>query len=231
MDNSKLIIKSILNNDLIEFERLTRPMSPLQLINTIDEYKNNLLHLSVSMQNIPVIRFLIAKGLDKHQKNAFSQSAWEIAIKSQNENIIQTLIDNHTDLINELKKELQILRHTETEYKLLNVKLNTKLDDLTKSHDNEAKVYSQKLDDVNRKCKLNSDDNDRLTKKNKTLTEENLKLFNDNQKIKRNHQKMTDDHQRLIIDYDQLIINNQKLTKTNHSLQTSVNSLIGSNRK
>lgn len=165
-----------------------------EINNMHDEYGNNLLHIAVLAEDSNIIKYLIDKRVDKHKKNLHKLSPWDLAIRSQNQSIIQILIDNHSAIIDELKKELKLVRDTAGEYKLLNGKLqesvgeykslNGKLQESNNGLTSSLNSLYQNEYALKQEVTILKGQNKRLRQENDTVIGENSKLDEDNKKLK-----------------------------------------------
>ena len=145
-----------------------------------DEYGNNLLHIAVLVEDLHIVKYLLEKGVDKNKKNLHGLSPWDLVIRSHNQTIIQVLIDTHLTVIDELKRELKLVKDTEAEYKSLNNKLQLSNNDLI-SKQNYLSLSEGLLKDENVILK---GQNKRLREDYEAVQNENNKLTEDNKKLK-----------------------------------------------
>lgn len=178
-ENTRLIFSYVINKDLVSLKKALSNKLPYEVNNMRDEYNNNLLHIGIAAENPHIIKYLIEKGINKHQENIHKLSSWHLAIRSHNQTIIQFFIDNHLNIIDELKKDLDLVKKTEIEYKLLNNKLQQSNNDL---------IFKKNA--ISLSEELLKNENVLLRGQNKRLREENVVVLNENNKLMEDNKKL-----------------------------------------
>lgn len=118
--------------------------------NLVDNLGNTLLHLAVSTKNLLLTRHLVRIKSNQSKQNIFKETPMKIAMKNNDEHIIQELMDiSNSEELEELENEK---------------KNNKRLRD----DNNELKSENKKLNTENKKLKM---DNSELQKTVKTLRE------------------------------------------------------------
>ncbi|AYV78801.1 MAG: hypothetical protein Edafosvirus34_11 [Edafosvirus sp.] len=151
-----------------------------EINNIRDEYNNNLLHIAITVEDTSIIKYLMEKGIDKYKKNVHNLSPWDLAVRSHNQTIIQSLIDTHLSAFEEIKKELKLIRDTSEQYKLLNKQLQTSSEIMT----NKYNVMYRDWNLVVAEVTILKNQNKRLRDECDTVTNENNVLKEDNKKLK-----------------------------------------------
>jgi hypothetical protein len=82
------VINATINGN---FESLRVWIDNYPLLNIRDEEGNNLLALAVINDHSQIVRYLLDKGIDYHNKNDYNESALDLAIKKNNRYIIKLL--------------------------------------------------------------------------------------------------------------------------------------------
>jgi len=153
-------------------------------VNTIfDDYKNNLLHLSVKLKRNDMIRYLVSK-IDRDQKNIFDETCYDIAMQNQDRSALDLLME--TDLINYYKNENLKLVDDNNNLNDVKHELMNALEKLSKGQN----ISTIQLGEKKKKLKRAREENDVLLKENKRFKSDNIKL-------KKDYGKLVDDNESL----------------------------------
>jgi hypothetical protein len=136
-----------------------------------DGYDNTILHIATQANKPEIIKYLLNRNMKRNIKNFFGESAWNIAIKSQNEDLIQIFHD--IDLLNfdEYKKKVSKYEDENKILKTLNMSLQESNNKLQHNYTFELnKNNSDKKDLL-----LYKDQNKRLRDENNDLQQKNKK--------------------------------------------------------
>lgn len=179
---------------------------------------DTLLHTAITYENLDIISYLLEIGCDPHVTNRLGKTCWDLALRSQNKELLQlfyqyTINLQEFDQYNIIDSELKCVR---TENKQL-LKENEKLSD---------QIAGLKQD------------NQRLTTSNSSMAytiesykRTNNELATDNTRLKRTIDSQKTDIDTLRRDNKRLRTENDDLIDQNKKLKISNENLINANRK
>jgi ankyrin repeat protein len=137
---------------------------------------NNLLHVAVSTENIDIIKLLLYNGVDMYFKNKQRRSPWDLALRSQNKNMLQlfSTYDNpYKDSYGTLLIENGKLNDRNKTLEESNKKITLQNDTLTEET-NVLRKNNKRL----------REDNDSYRFKVNSFVTENEELRSENKKLK-----------------------------------------------
>jgi len=154
-----------------------------------DIYRNNLLHMAVLLNKYDFVQFLLEKKLNPKEKNAFNDSAWQTAINTHDEKMVQIFIDFEIAKLgleniqtDKIKKELETIKKLNTELHETNIE-TTKLYDIMNAEYKTAKKETEILKGENKRLRKDYEDtiieNDKEKNENKKL-KTSLQISQDN---------------------------------------------------
>lgn len=174
-------VKAIRNNSVCMFSlsSLLNKWSFHELNTIVDEYGNSLLHIATYAKKVEAIKYLLERGMNKHQKNSFNETAWVLAVQTHDQNLIQTFIDTEIGVVTEYKKKADNLTNDIATLRSLNKKLQDANAEQTSKYNyiimehNSVKSENEMLKVNNKRMRADCDD---LRRENTDLTEKNKKL-------------------------------------------------------
>lgn len=182
VDANRTIISYVTNNNLSYLKTALNYKRSDEINSIVDAYGNTLLHLATMSKNVPIIKFLLDKGMNKHRLNDFRETPWEMAVKTHDQILIQAFIDVELNAVETLRGEIRRIKDIENENKSLltiNKDLQRANDDLTNKYNmvlRDNKSNNTEVTMLKQQNKRLRDDNDLLIKENNELTESNKKL-------------------------------------------------------
>lgn len=87
------VAKDIQTRNLYEIKPILDKWSINDLTAQADTFGNSLLHVATMSRNLPVVKYLLERGMNKEQFNDYKKSAWLMAIESHDQELLQTFID------------------------------------------------------------------------------------------------------------------------------------------
>jgi len=185
-NSSKSLFRYVTDRNIASLKYCLSTKSPQEINNIKDDYSNNLLHIATTIEDYPIIKYLIEMGIDKNKKNMHNVSPWDIAVRTHNQQIIQVLIDNHLSAYEEVKKELQLVQNTVDQYKntIEEYKIMNKQMQLANG------IITNKYNDVYKNYNGVSAEVHILKHQNKRLREEYNKCDTENVTLKENNKKL-----------------------------------------
>jgi ankyrin repeat protein len=184
----------------------SRGYNERELNSIADCYSNNLLHIAVMNCNHEMVSYFLDRGLSYTRQNRFKQSAWDLAVLSKDNEILERLVsfrakqeNPSTVRLSELSSENESLKTKNRELKRLSSGLETTNIDLEKK-------YSLRSREV---VVLQTENND-LKTSNKRLREEVSEVKLDNKRLREEVVVLTDKNQKLKTSVETLMNNSKK---------------------
>lgn len=177
-----------------------------ELNSIVDCYSNNLLHISVMNNNNEMVSYFLSKGLSYTALNKFKQSAWDLAVSSKHDQILETIVGFRSKQENPDNVKISLLTSENESLKTKNRELKRSNTELTDSHVNLEKIYSLRNRDV---VELKTENTD-LKTSNKRLSEEVSEVKVENKRLKQEVVVLTDKNEKLKISVETLMNNSKK---------------------
>lgn len=203
------IVKAVTDNNVIRAKNLIDGKGYTEReLNTIrvDKYANNLLHLTVMTENLQLTSYFLEKGVSFYHKNKFRKTAWEMAVESKNQDLIERFVlfrvktENSFSLrVNDLSSEVDLLK--------------TKNRELKRSSDgfeSSYKLVNNELNDVTKKYNLRSREVTVLSTENIELKTTNKRLRDENNTLRTENDDLKDKNKKLKTSVDTLMANTKK---------------------
>lgn len=126
-----------------------RPVDTLKREEDNYEMRNNLLHIAVEVENLDSVKYLLEIGVDKDKKNRLGKTPFDLALRTQDKELIELFIKHSKASVEKEKAELNI----------------------------ENGNLKKEIMIVNKHNKRLREDNDKLRKDNDELTESNRAMI------------------------------------------------------
>lgn len=189
LGDSNELINYIISNDFYNLKNLieSRRYSDKELHTIQNNYNQNLLHISVLVENQQMVSYFLEKGVSYTNQDKYKKSAWDQAVLSKNSNILEIFVafrakKENTNAVKlaELTSENESLQ---TKYSLRNRDI-TVLQIENTSLKTSNKRLRDEICDLQFNNKKLVDEVSNLNISNKKLREENIVLVNKNEKLK-----------------------------------------------
>jgi len=162
---------------------------PMKLHDFRDYSGNNLLHAAVLSENVQIIKFLLEVDMNVNHKNRTGKTPWDLAIKSQNKEIILLFSDHKNPFVtanNDLHAKIRNLEDK-----------NKQCDEQRSILTDQAEGYRSEIVILKKNNKRLRDENDEniikisdLHTVNVLLRNENNDLVQENKKLKLSNDNM-----------------------------------------
>lgn len=172
--NNSEAFRAVINGDL---SRLRKDVTSNNVNNFVDVKGNNLLHSAVMVEEVEIIKFLLLNKININKNNFSGKSPWDMAMRTQNRNIIQLFTDHENP-------------HIESN-RVLTVE-NINLRDRVETAKTENVILRRNNLHLREENDVLQSDNKNLKLSVKNLREENEVLQTDNKKLKLSVKNLTD---------------------------------------
>ena len=216
------IIRYVTNNALFDVKDFiaNKCYTTIELNGMLDVYGNNLLHIATLNSNVDMVEYLLNNEISHTKLNKFKQSPWDIAVMLRNE----AVLDKYTkfkgkdslfiaEIKDEFNAKLSALNKTNVLLRGDNTYLQNRVTALTTSlTTSDSKLSSTQHTLAETKAEFRQ-----LSHKHEAVVQEVTFVSQENNRLRGDNKRLRDEN-------DDLINKNKKL-------KTSVDTLMGSNKR
>lgn len=161
---------------------------PTKLHDFRDYCGNNLLHAAVLAENVPIIKFLLEIDMNVYHKNRAGKTPWDLAIKSQNKEIILLFSDHKNPFVtanNDLHGKVKIFedkyKQSEEQRKILSDQVEGFRTEVVVLKKNYKRLREENDENISKISDLQAVNALLVNEKNEVVQEnKKLKLSNEN---------------------------------------------------